>query len=677
MIKVFFKLSLFLSIVATFSCSRPETIEFDPNIVFEDSIINSLKDLTYQNPDSTIEVINFYQNDDSIIDKDSSFFYTLEFVRSQTLFYQGKIDSAIFCFQKCQNHYENDFTDNGRNTYCKILYNLAYTYTNLTKHDSAIVYFDKAINSALESNLLNIAIPGYIIKTKIYSDFEDYGKAIESIEKSISLCHETKDTSQLISSLQAYADVYVNCHFFDEAKKQFNEVLKYSKHFNADSKFAHYNSKGRMYYLNEEYTKSKDEFLKSFDVAQSLDIYSQTIVTMNLAEVSMYLDDLESAKRYLELLEEKNAVIYSAPTFEFYYYSLLGEYQRRNLNYAEAKRLLAAADSIASIITLDNVMHKLHLTRKAEFNSSIGDYKGAYTELQNLNKVNKIILDENNRKQVSALQYKYQRDTTLIAQKNQILIKDEELKSFRSRQLVILIIAIALLLTIVGVYFYFRKRKQLAYEQNMKKVASLKMESMRGRLSPHFLFNVLNNIWASFENDKEASRNQFNNLTLLIRKSLINTDEVSIPLKEEIAFVKSFTELQKHRMENKIEILWDIDSVLEDLHVPGMILQIPVENAIKHGLAPKGSKGTLTIDAFKENNKMHLRIIDDGVGRNRPSIAKGTGTGIKVLNSTIYLLNQINDKKMTMKIVDINQNNKTGTQVDIEIPIGFDFNLNK
>jgi LytS/YehU family sensor histidine kinase len=203
------------------------------------------------------------------------------------------------------------------------------------------------------------------------------------------------------------------------------------------------------------------------------------------------------------------------------------------------------------------------------------------------------------------------------------------------------------------------------------------MESMRGRLSPHFLFNVLNNIWASFENDKESSRNQFDNLTLLIRKSLVNTDEISIPLKEEIAFVKSFIELQKCRMENEINISWNIDVELEDIHVPGMILQIPVENALKHGLAPKKSDGTLKIDVYMENNKIHLMIIDDGVGRNSPSIAKGTGTGIKVLNSTIYLLNQINEQKMSMKIVDINQNNKIGTQVDIEIPIGFDFNLNK
>lgn len=231
-------------------------------------------------------------------------------------------------------------------------------------------------------------------------------------------------------------------------------------------------------------------------------------------------------------------------------------------------------------------------------------------------------------------------------------IKEEKLKTYQSRQIIIILISFALLIFAVGIYLYFRKKKQLAQEQTMRQVGSLKMESMRGRLSPHFLFNVLNNKWSSFENDKESSRHQFENLTLLIRKSLTNTDKVAIPLSEEIAFVKSYIELQKCRMDNELTVNWNVDHSIEEMQVPGMILQIPVENAIKHGLSPKKENRVLIIDISKENEYMLLQVTDNGIGRSRLSITKGTGTGMKVLNSTIYLLNQINDKKMSMKIID-------------------------
>ena len=121
----------------------------------------------------------------------------------------------------------------------------------------------------------------------------------------------------------------VNCHFFDEAKNQLEEVMNYSSYFTPFSIFSHYNSEGRMYYLKQDYPKAREAFSEAFHVAQSLDNYSQTIIMMNLAEVSLCMNNLDSAQFYFNLLDSKQEIINNSPLFEFNYYSLLGEYNNK------------------------------------------------------------------------------------------------------------------------------------------------------------------------------------------------------------------------------------------------------------------------------------------------------------------------------------------------------------
>lgn len=178
--------------------------------------------------------------------------------------------------------------------------------------------------------------------------------------------------------------------------------------------------------------------------------------------------------------------------------------------------------------------------------------------------------------------------------------------------------------------------------------------------------------------DKENARTQFNNLINLIRRSLMNTENLVIPLNDEIDFVKSFVELQKLRMNNNLNVIWNIEKGI-DLNqvVPGMILQIPVENAIKHGLAPKSDNRRLEIDIKMESGFLKMNIADNGAGiQHSSSPTTGTGTGLRVLTNTIQMLNQINIKKMSYEMFNRKEEGEEGTIFVIKIPLFYNYNLN-
>jgi signal transduction histidine kinase len=262
---------------------------------------------------------------------------------------------------------------------------------------------------------------------------------------------------------------------------------------------------------------------------------------------------------------------------------------------------------------------------------------------------------------------------------NKEIIQRKESETRQQRIIIWFIVALLILtLGLAAVAFlYLRKKRDILYQKQLANNTILRMQNIRNAISPHFTFNVLNNIWAIID-DRENARQQFDNLVNLIRRSLINTEKIAIPLNDEIDFVKSFTELQKFRLDNDLKVVWNIESGI-DLNqlVPGMILQIHVENAIKHGLSPKNDNRILQIDLKLDPGYLQFTISDNGIGLQKgSSLTQGTGTGLKVLTNTIHILNQTNEKKMSYEIRKRDDEGVSGTKVSIKIPLKYNYNLN-
>ena len=121
-------------------------------------------------------------------------------------------------------------------------------------------------------------------------------------------------------------------------------------------------------------------------------------------------------------------------------------------------------------------------------------------------------------------------------------------------------------------------------------MTSLRLENVRNRISPHFIFNVLNREMNLHKGDKESQN--LIGLTKLIRRNLELTDCLAVSLADELDFVDTYVKLERQSLGSEFEYRLDLAEQLDlqEMKVPSMLLQIPVENAIKHGLRLKEGK---------------------------------------------------------------------------------------
>lgn len=208
----------------------------------------------------------------------------------------------------------------------------------------------------------------------------------------------------------------------------------------------------------------------------------------------------------------------------------------------------------------------------------------------------------------------------------------------------------------------------------MEQVTDLRMTNIRNRISPHFMFNVLNN---EMNNLNEEKKKRLFALIHLLRKSLDMTEHVHIKLIDEIDFAKAYIELEKDRLGKDFIIEWNIDPNIDidQVEIFPMTLQIPTENALKHGLQNLDRDKKLIISIQGEKEGVKITVKDNGHGYH-PEIkndSPGTKTGLKVLRQTIQILNLRNSDKIRFSISSINEVGQTGTITEIFIPYHFKF----
>ena len=163
-----------------------------------------------------------------------------------------------------------------------------------------------------------------------------------------------------------------------------------------------------------------------------------------------------------------------------------------------------------------------------------------------------------------------------------------------------------------------------------------------------------------------------------MRTVLENSKHEFVSLGSEIGVIDLYVELEHLRFQDKFEyeFIKDISGDLEEIHVPPMLIQPYVENAVWHGLRYKDDKGKLLIKVSKNKSAINWTIEDNGIGRTRSKELKtvhqnkSESTGMSNIQSRLSILNKLNNTEMTALITDLEDNdgNPIGTRVEIEIP---------
>ena len=190
-----------------------------------------------------------------------------------------------------------------------------------------------------------------------------------------------------------------------------------------------------------------------------------------------------------------------------------------------------------------------------------------------------------------------------------------------------------------------------------------KLSSLESRLRPHFLFNTLNAIAALIREDPAAAESMIGQLSDLLRASLRADPGREIRLDEELHLVQQYLAIQQVRFNDRLHVSLEASDTARRAYVPQLILQPLVENAVRHGIAPRESGGSVWVFADQPNGHLRLRVEDDGVGMgDMPSPLAGNGIGLGGLKSRLAHLYGADQR------VEVAPRETGGTRVTIEIP---------
>lgn len=230
--------------------------------------------------------------------------------------------------------------------------------------------------------------------------------------------------------------------------------------------------------------------------------------------------------------------------------------------------------------------------------------------------------------------------------------------------LMLLVVLSSVMCVAMPIKIWNNTRIEMNLEQNQQLLLKARMDALTSQINPHFLFNTLNTVSSLIRFDPDTARGVVLKLSNILRR-LLRKHETFVPLREELEFIDDYLDIEVIRFgPDKLRILKEIDEETLELFVPSMLLQPIIENAIKHGLAPRLEGGEIRVRARHRDGHLSVEIEDNGMGMPQERLLEvyGGGIGISNVHERLRLLYGDQFK------MDIRSLEGQGTQIHIEIP---------
>lgn len=166
------------------------------------------------------------------------------------------------------------------------------------------------------------------------------------------------------------------------------------------------------------------------------------------------------------------------------------------------------------------------------------------------------------------------------------------------------------------------------HEQQLQRLRTeAELDALRARVNPHFLFNTLNSIASLIPKSPERAEEMVQRLSNLFRYILSKSEHGLVRLGDELDVVAEYLEIEKVRLPGRLEYAIDRDPSVDDILVPGMLLQPLVENSVKYGIASKTNGGSVTVRCRRNGTHCVIAIEDTGSGFDLATADEGFGIG--------------------------------------------------
>lgn len=185
------------------------------------------------------------------------------------------------------------------------------------------------------------------------------------------------------------------------------------------------------------------------------------------------------------------------------------------------------------------------------------------------------------------------------------------------------------------------RERELRAAQLESQLATAQLQALKAQLHPHFLFNTLHAISMLHFVDVDAANRILVQLSELLRLALDRSDALEVPVAQEIDFLDRYLQIEQTRFDDRLDVTLDVDDAALDAAVPNLILQPLVENALRHGIAPRADAGRLVIRARTggaRGERLLLEVEDDGPGLARGwSLDTHAGVGLANVRDRLQL----------------------------------------
>lgn len=661
------------SLLALLSCTSTHKVE-NEELERVESLLVSRFDSLYTFPD----VMGPKFKDAQKGLTDSTAYYKLELFVGFCLYVQDYPDSALHINRKVLDFCNR--TPNSAALAATGWNHRAAILQGSNQKDSALACLHHAYNCIyqtndrreLESICINLA-DAYCQTGNLPQAAKYYRKALWVVD---SLKSERVKFSIYMGLAQTYSNLHnfpLAHHYFDLAEQNPEQRLEYEKYHFA-------NTKGNCLYFEEKYAEALPYFQQAYQVVKKFSQPSlNAIVEVNLGEIFMLLGRNDSAHYYLD---KSASYFMNSPTADeeavFYLNSLQAALALRENKLAAANHYLSKPYNPQRI---SPSYIYLHNKRLMEYYAQKKDFEKAYQYKVTVEQYDDSIRNVRNINSINEIDYRYNQDTTLL--KRDILISNNQIQLSRQSNLITLVLALLIISILLAtlIFIHIRRKNEQRYNRQLALATQLRMENIRNRISPHYMFNVLNAVMPTFKQYSELAH-PLQLLIQVLRGNLLASEKIATELQEEMELVKNYIALRKETNPDDTRVEWNIENEVP-MHtlIPSMCIQIPVENALKYAFEESGEQeNILSIHISTDDKNLSILIRDNGSGFDpgkHSGSQRSTGNGLKVLFRTIELLNSKNTEKICFDIQNINLSDPSrhGTLVTIIVPFNYQFNI--
>jgi two-component system, LytTR family, sensor kinase len=193
-------------------------------------------------------------------------------------------------------------------------------------------------------------------------------------------------------------------------------------------------------------------------------------------------------------------------------------------------------------------------------------------------------------------------------------------------------------------------------------LAESRLALLRTQLDPHFLFNTMHGVSTLMHEDPVAADAMLTSLGDLLRASMTDNAPHEVTLEEELDFSERYLGIQRARFGSRLRTAAHIQPAAMRARVPSMLLQPLLENAIRHGIAPRRGGGCLEVEARIDGRMLRVFVRDDGAG---PPEHGGGAHGIGLRNTRLRLTQMYGDGAS----LELRRREPSGTEVAVAFPL--------